>query len=136
VPDRAVADPAAPDRPEVVCLCGSVRFAAELRAANRALTLAGAIVLAPTEWDGPLTGAQRAALGELHLRRIDLADRVLVVNPGGYVGEATRREIAHARATGTPVAFTHADGVAPAAPAAPAPAAPAPAASAAPARPS
>ena len=42
----------------------------------------------------------------LHLRKIDLADRVLVVNPGGYVGESTRREIAYARATGTPVSFT------------------------------
>ena len=39
----------------------------------------------------------------LHL---DLADRVLVVNPGGYIGESTSREIAYARATGTPVSFT------------------------------
>jgi hypothetical protein len=31
---------------------------------------------------------------------------VLVVNPGGYVGESTSREIAYARATGKPVAFT------------------------------
>jgi len=31
----------------------------------------------------------------------------LVVNPGGYVGESTSREIAYARTTGTPVSFTH-----------------------------
>lgn len=31
---------------------------------------------------------------------------MLVVDPGGYVGESTTREIAYARATGTPVAFT------------------------------
>jgi hypothetical protein len=36
------------------------------------------------------------AQGELHLRRIDLADEVRMVNPGGYIGEATRREIAYA----------------------------------------
>jgi hypothetical protein len=36
-----------PERPEIVCLCGSVRFAAELHAAGRAPTLAGAVVLAP-----------------------------------------------------------------------------------------
>jgi hypothetical protein len=95
-----------PDRPEIVCLCGSLRFAAELRAANRELTLAGAIVVAPTEAGGGLTDEQKAALGALHLRKIDLADRVLVVNPGGYVGESTSREVAHARATGTPVSFT------------------------------
>ncbi|WP_322919831.1 hypothetical protein [Nocardioides renjunii] len=106
--------PDVPDRPEIVCLCGSARFADEMAAANRDLTLAGAIVVAPgvfarSEHDaaGVPTDAQKAALGVLHLRKIDLADRVLVVNPGGYVGESTTREIAHARATGKPVSFTH-----------------------------
>jgi len=37
---------------------------------------------------------------------LGLADRVLVVNPGGYVAESTSREIAHARAWGKPVSFT------------------------------
>ncbi|WP_203667107.1 hypothetical protein [Cellulomonas pakistanensis] len=95
-----------PVRPEIVCLCGSTRFTVELRAANRELTLAGAVVVAPSEVDGPLTDDQRTALGTLHLRKIDLADRVLVVNPDGYVGESTRQEIAYARAAGKPVSFT------------------------------
>lgn len=96
------------ERPEVVCLCGSVRFAEEIVAADRELTWGGAIVVAPTLGTGPApTVEQRAALGELHLRRIDLADRVVVVNPGGYVGESTTREIAYARAAGKPVSFTH-----------------------------
>lgn len=95
-----------PDRPEIVCICGSVRFVAELRAANRELTLAGAIVVAPSEAGELLTNEQKAALDALHLRKIDLADRVLVVNPGGYVGESTSKEIAYARATGKPTSFT------------------------------
>lgn len=103
-----------PDRPEIVCISGSIRFADELSAANRDLTLAGAIVVAPTAFprsadqdaDGLITDEQREALGALHLRKIDLADRVLVVNPGGYVGESTTREIAYARATGKPISFT------------------------------
>ena len=77
-----------------------------MRAANRDLTLAGVIVVAPGEADEVVTDEQKAALDALHLRKIDLADRVLVVNPGGYVGESTRREIAYAEATGTPVEFT------------------------------
>jgi hypothetical protein len=93
-----------------VCLCGSARFADELLAANRDLTLAGAIVVAPSVSPGRDTeripDEQRAALGELHLRKIDLADRVLVVNPGGYVGAAVTREIAYARGLGKPVSFT------------------------------
>lgn len=95
-----------PDRPEIVCICGSTRFVAEMRAANRDLTFAGFIVLAPGEADESVTDQQKSALDALHLRKIDLADRVLIVNPGGYVGESTSREIAHAHATGKPISFT------------------------------
>jgi hypothetical protein len=95
-----------PDRPEIVCICGSTRFADQMRAANRDLTFAGVIVVAPGEADGPVTDEQKTALDALHLRKIDLADRVLIVNPGGYVGESTRREIAYAQAAGKPIAFT------------------------------
>lgn len=95
-----------PDRPEIVCICGSARFAEEMREANRDLTFAGVIVVAPGEAGEVISVEQKALLGVLHLRKIDLADRVLVVNPGGYIGESTRREIAYARATGKPVSFT------------------------------
>jgi cell division protein FtsB len=49
------------------------------------------------------TPAQKLALDELHKRKIDLADEVLVLNVGGYVGESTRSEIAYAKRTGKPV---------------------------------
>jgi len=78
-----------------------------MRAANRELTFAGIIVVAPSEADESPTPEQKAVLDALHLRKIDLADRVLVVNPGGYVGESTRQEIDYARAAGKPVSFTH-----------------------------
>lgn len=103
-----------PDRPEIVCICGSTRFADEMVAVNHELTFAGVIVVAPgvflraggagaDEW---ISDEQKAALDALHLRKIDLADRVLVVNPGGYIGESTSREIAYAHATGKPVSYT------------------------------
>ncbi|MEV4876172.1 hypothetical protein [Streptomyces cyaneofuscatus] len=103
-----------PDRPEIVCICGSTRFVDEMNAANRDLTFAGVIVVAPgvflrDEDRGAgevITDEQKTALDALHLLKIDLADRVLVVNPGGYVGESTSREIAYARATGKPISFT------------------------------
>ncbi|MFZ4264260.1 hypothetical protein [Streptomyces arboris] len=103
-----------PDRPEIVCICGSTRFVDEMSAANRDLTFAGVIVVAPgvflraedREAGGLITGEQKTALDALHLRKINLADRVLVVNPGGYIGESTSREIAYARATGKPISFT------------------------------
>jgi nucleoside 2-deoxyribosyltransferase len=86
----------------------------EMRAANRDLTFAGVIVVAPSlfpraedhEADELITNEQKTALAALHLRKIDLADRVLIVNPGGYIGESTSREIAYAQATGKPISFT------------------------------
>lgn len=96
--------------PQIVCLCGSTRFRSEMAAANFDLTLAGCIVVAPGVFQhggDEITEAQKSALDELHLRKIDLADRVVVVNPGGYIGESTRKEIAYARSTGKPVQFTH-----------------------------
>jgi hypothetical protein len=102
------------DQPKIVCICGSTRFVNEMAAANRDLTFAGLIVLAPGvfvraeehEADRSITDEQKTALDALHLRKIDLADRVLVVNPGGYIGESASREIAYARAKGKQVSFT------------------------------
>lgn len=78
-----------------------------MREANRTLTLSGIIVLAPGEMNGTISEDEKAVLDALHFRKIELADRVLVVNPGGYIGESTNREIAYARASGKPVSFTH-----------------------------
>ncbi len=44
-------------------------------------------------------------MDELHLRKIDLSDRVTVVNIGGYIGDSTRREIAYSESIGCPVRF-------------------------------
>ncbi len=72
---------------------------------SRSLTLGGVIVLTPAEIGIPITAEQKTALGELHLRRIDVADRVVVVNRGEHFGESTTREIDYPRAAGKPVTF-------------------------------
>lgn len=97
------------NRPEIVCLCGSTRFVEQMRVANLELTLAGAIVVAPGVFihaGDTVTAEQKVRLEALHRHKIDLADRVLVVNPGGYIGESTAAEIEYARVTGKPVTFT------------------------------
>ncbi|GAA1483255.1 hypothetical protein GCM10009625_00580 [Brachybacterium fresconis] len=81
-----------------------------MREANRDPTFAGAIVVSPGEageTDGAVSDEQKSMLDALHLRKIDLADRVLVGNPGGYIGESTSRETSYAHAKGKPVSFTH-----------------------------
>lgn len=90
-------------KPKIVTICGSTRFRAEIANANRVLTLAGYVVLAPGVFahDGDeITDEQKVALDALHFQKIDLAGWIYVVNPGGYIGESTRREIEYARRAG------------------------------------
>jgi len=101
--------------PKIVCLCGSTRFMDEFFRSGWNETLAGRIVLSvgcvmdhPGDAEGGHVGEAlgvKDALDELHFRKIDLADDVLVLNVDGYVGSSTQREIAYAIATGKPVRF-------------------------------
>lgn len=84
-----------------------MRFRDELERLNAELTLAGHVVLAPTPLPphSELGSEQRALLGRIHLEKVAMADEVLVVNVGGYVGGSTRREIDFARSRGIRVRF-------------------------------
>ncbi|WP_432189839.1 hypothetical protein [Streptomyces sp. Tue6028] len=104
------------DRPRIVVLCGSTRFWDALAEANLYETAAGSIVLAPgcnmkephPLWADPNRAERlKNQLDYLHRRKIDLADEVVVVNPGGYVGTSTRSEIDYARTLGKPIRYTH-----------------------------
>ena len=100
-------------KPTIVCLCGSTRFGEAFAQANVDETLKGRIVLSicgtrpDAELFGHLTEIElktvRARLAELHRCKIDLADEILVLNVGGYIGDDTRDEIAYARAHGKPI---------------------------------
>jgi hypothetical protein len=101
-------------RPEIVVLCGSTRFFGTFNEQNLALTLDGKIVLTvgcDTKRDDDLMAAGvfgpllKARLDDLHKRKIDLADRVLVLNVGGYVGDSTRSEIEYAQKIGRPIDY-------------------------------
>jgi len=109
--------------PTIVCLCGSTRFSDAFHQANLRETLAGKIVLSigcdmrsDTDIFGHLPedelAAIKARLDELHMRKIDLADEVLILNCGDYVGSSTSRELAYARSLGKTIRFLedHADG--------------------------
>ena len=44
-------------------------------------------------------------LDDMHLRKIDMADEVFVINVGGYIGSSTRREIEYAVSQGKKVNY-------------------------------
>lgn len=97
--------------PVIVCLCGSSRFYDAYQRAMYDETMAGRIYLSigfyphsdiHREGVGH-DSAEKVALDELHKRKIDLADEVLILNVGGYIGDSTRSELAYAYAHSKPV---------------------------------
>jgi hypothetical protein len=102
-------------KPTIVCLCGSTRFYKQFMEHNYLETMSGKIVLsvgfyphAVNEMHGEgvgITPEQKEALDQLHLRKVEMADEVLILNVGGYIGDSTRRELHHAQNHGKRVRF-------------------------------
>lgn len=96
-------------RPKIVCLCGSTRFPEAFAEANRQESLNGHIVLSVGcfgHLEGmDMSGPVKRALDALHLRKIDLADEILVLNVNDYIGLGTCDEIGYAWACDKPVRF-------------------------------
>jgi hypothetical protein len=101
-------------RPHIVTICGSTRFKDEIHAANAQLTLEGNLVISlgvfghidmpDVDWSTGGTDL-KVQLDSLHRHKIALANSIYVVNPGGYIGESTRNEIAYAESLGLPVRY-------------------------------
>ena len=92
----------------VITLCGSTRFKAEYERVQKELTLQGNIVISVGLFghsgdDEVWKDGVKEMLDEMHLAKIDMADEIFVINPGGYVGQSTSREIAYARSRGKTV---------------------------------
>ena len=99
---------------KVITLCGSTKFEAEFAEVNQRLTMEGCVVLSLgmfslpdlPEYDWTADSSElRGRLVGVHLQKIRMADEVYIVDPGGYVGESTRREIAYAESLGKSVRY-------------------------------
>lgn len=93
---------------KIVTLCGSTRFKDEFLRVQKELTLKGHIVISVGLFghsgdDEVLNDGVKEMLDEMHLAKIDMADEIFIVNPGGYIGKSTAREIAYARSQRKPV---------------------------------
>jgi H2-forming N5,N10-methylenetetrahydromethanopterin dehydrogenase-like enzyme len=96
------------NKPVVVTLCGSARFVDAFKNAQLEETMDGKIVLTigcnmkmDREYFNQFSEEDlkeiKGKLDELHLRKIDISDEILVLNVGGYIGESTSNEIEYAR---------------------------------------
>lgn len=90
---------------KTITLCGSTRFKEDYIRVQKELTLAGNIVISVGLFghqgdDEVWEEGVKEMLDEMHLAKIDMADEIFVINPGGYIGASTKREIAYASAKG------------------------------------
>jgi hypothetical protein len=106
-------------KPKIVCICGSSRFcdiaAVKAWEFEKQGVLALSMCYLP-QWYHDATGKSENGhyaeqegvahiLDDLHLRKIDMADSVYVVNYNGYIGDRTRTEIAYAESLGKPIEY-------------------------------
>jgi len=99
---------------KVITLCGSTKFKEQYLEAQKRLTLDGNIVISVGLFghsgDNEVwTEGTKAMLDDMHLRKIDMADEIFVINVGGYVGESTRSEIEYALKNGKAVRYLEND---------------------------
>ncbi len=104
--------------PRIIVLCGSTRFTPQMMNKMWELALQDVIAIGwnvlPNNHnaDGSEVDHHLAEqlgivdkLDELHKRKIDLADEILVINVGGYIGKSTRSEIDYANKIGVTVKY-------------------------------
>lgn len=84
---------------KIITLCGSSRFKDVFHKVASEYTLMGYIVLMPhCYFENNARPDLKDVLVGVHRDMISMSDEVLVINPGGYMGESTKEEIKWAEA--------------------------------------
>lgn len=107
------------DKPKVVCVCGSTRFAELFMITRWELEKQGTITFginilpdnyfAESNSHGAEQEGVKEILDELHKRKIDLSDEVFILNVGGYIGESTKSELEYAKSLNKTIKFYEED---------------------------
>ncbi len=99
---------------KIVCFCGSTRFATTFMIERWNLEKQGIITLGinilPNGYfkenhHGAEQEGVKDILDELHKRKIDISDEVVILNVDGYIGESTRSELEYAKSIGKPISY-------------------------------
>lgn len=98
------------DKYKVITLCGSTRFKEQFLETQKLLTLKGNIVISVGLFSHSGDNEVRLKdikqmLGDMHKRKIDMADEIFVINVNGYIGSSTKSEIEYALKTGKKVNY-------------------------------
>lgn len=95
---------------KIVTLLGSTRFKKEFLEVAASEGLKGHVVLT-VNWfshaDGSMGEEAELKFQQMHFDKIDMSDECVVVNPAGYVGDQTGKEIAYCEEHGIPVRYVY-----------------------------
>jgi len=99
--------------PTIVTLCGSTRFKNIFEIVEKELALRGYLVISVSCF-GHVDKDERIwenkdLLDKIHLKKIDLADEIYIIDWNGYIGESTRNEISYASERGKVIRFLSQD---------------------------
>jgi hypothetical protein len=96
-------------KPIIVCIVGSSKFRDYIRGLEQRETLKGKVTLQHGFYHHkdmvPISDTQKRELDELMLRKVDLADEVLVCNLNGYIGDSTKKAIEYAKSQHKPIRY-------------------------------
>jgi hypothetical protein len=120
-PDEYRVEEVYTDMPEIVCLCGPVKFVDAFQKAQLEETLKGNIVLTigcnmktDKETFGGMSEEMlritKEKLDELHKRKIDISDRVHILNVDDYIGDSTKGELQYAKMRHKKISYLNAFG--------------------------
>ena len=101
-------------KPKIICICGSSKFCDVAAVKKWEFEKEGMIAIGLhflpswyTEQTHHVAEFEGVAsiLDELHLRKIEMADEIFIVNVNGYIGERTKFEIDYSKKLGKPISY-------------------------------
>lgn len=91
-----------------ITMCGSARFYPIFEKLVNVMKSKNVIPLSPERFNidaEDLSDEDYIRLHQLHTRKIDIADMVLIVDIGGYIGDITKEEIEYAKTVGKRILY-------------------------------
>lgn len=94
----------------IITLCGSTRFEELFMAKEKELTGRGHTIFRPNTFFSQkhkdnLSKETMEVLEEIHREKINKSHAIYVINPNGYIGDSTEREIGYALCKGKKVYY-------------------------------
>ena len=92
---------------KIVTICGSVRFKEDMMKIRDSL-MPDVWVMLPENMEMDIQKIDmdvKSKMDDLHLKKIELADEVIIINIDGYIGQSTALEMHYAKSLGKPMKF-------------------------------